>query len=30
LINMIKEGKIKIEILGGELLKGREEATTKQ
>jgi len=27
LINMIKEGKIKIEITGGELLKGREEAT---
>ncbi len=25
LINMIKEGKVKIEITGGELLKGREE-----
>jgi ASC-1-like (ASCH) protein len=25
LINMIKEGKVRIEIIGGELLKGREE-----
>jgi hypothetical protein len=27
LLNMIREGKIRIEIIGGELLKGREEAT---
>ena len=26
LLNMIKEGKVRIEIIGGELLKGREEA----
>jgi hypothetical protein len=30
LISMIKEGKIKIEILGGELFKQSEEAATKQ
>jgi len=27
LINMVREGKVKIEITGGELLKGNEEAT---
>jgi hypothetical protein len=30
LINMIKEGKIRVEILGGELLKGKEEAAAEQ
>jgi uncharacterized protein YidB (DUF937 family) len=30
LITMIKEGKVRIEILGGELLKGGEEAAAKQ
>jgi hypothetical protein len=30
LINMIREGKIRVEILGGELLKGKEEAAAKQ
>jgi uncharacterized protein YidB (DUF937 family) len=30
LINMIKEGKVRIEIIGGELLKGKEEAAAKE
>jgi hypothetical protein len=30
LINMIREGKVKIEIIGGELLKPREEVAAKQ
>jgi hypothetical protein len=30
LINMIKEGKVRIEILGGELLRSKEEAAAKQ
>jgi hypothetical protein len=30
IINMIREGKVRIEILGGELLKGGEEAAAKQ
>jgi hypothetical protein len=30
LLTMIKEGRIRIEILGGELLKGKEEAAVKQ
>jgi len=30
LLNMIREGKVRIEIIGGELLKSGEEAAAKQ